>query len=282
MSHLENQSRTLQRQLNVALAKLELDAPAKAVHRLRTTVRRIQTLINSGDLQLRGKERQALRDLEKMRKRAGKVRDLDVQLGLLRALGNRSAEQDRRALGQALLDKRVKKAKRLEAAARGIVESKFASHLRDALRHGSPASDQEKNPLTQAEGELQQLATGFQAHPQLSRKQLHRMRIRLKMIRYLAEVSPDSDAREKFVDQLKSVQTILGEWRDWELLEKTAEKLFAERTNCALLAEIRALLGSKRARVHPAIAGLLAPRTDILPKKQPQSAQAHRAVAQHA
>jgi CHAD domain-containing protein len=282
MSHMANQSRMLQRYLNVALAKLQLDASAKAVHRLRTTARRIQTLINSGEVELRGKQRQALRDIEKIRKRAGKVRDLDVQLGLLRALGNRSTEQDRHFLRQVLLKKRGKRAGRLESAARDIVQSNFSTHLREALRHAEAISAEEKDSLAKAEGELRQLATDFQAHPQLSTKQLHRMRIKLKMIRYLAEVAVDSDASGKFVDQLKSVQTILGEWRDWELLEKTAEKLFAERTNCALLAEIRALLGSKRARVQPAIAGLLAPRPVDVPKKQPQSAQVRRAVAQHA
>jgi CHAD domain-containing protein len=284
MTHLQKQSGALQRQLNVALAKIERDVPAKAVHRLRTTARRIQTLISTQPIRLRDKDRQAIRELERIRRRGGKVRDLDVQIPLLRVLSNRSVGKDCLVLRQALLKKRTKRAERLAATARTVVQSKFCDRLYRVLHQMAPTAESpshadEQDLLVQAQLKLEQLGAVFGGDPQPSSKRLHQLRIALKHTRYLAELSQPSQARDELIARLKFAHKVLGEWRDWELLAKTAEKQFAHRTNCALVAEIRARLAGRRALVLPALNRLflLSPE-----RKQPQPASSDRALAQSA
>lgn len=287
MNHLEKQSKELQHDLTVSLARLDRDAPLKAVHRLRTTARRIQTLLQSHEVKLRGKHRKAVRELERIRKRAGKVRDLDVELELLKAIGNRSAEGDRRALKQALTKKRSTKSERLSEAARDLTHSTFADHLHETLqRVTAAASDpaQGDAPLAQARVRLQALANDFAAEPRPKAQRLHEIRIELKRIRYLAELDQASDAQQQFLANVKAVGEVLGQWRDWSLLAKSAAKNFKHRDNVALVAEIRALQAAKFELLVPAVARLLSPvqtAFEATPRKQPQSSPA-RVLAQRA
>jgi CHAD domain-containing protein len=285
MTHLEKQSRTLGRHLTVLLAKLDVEAPAKAVHRLRTTSRRLQTLFNFCPMKLRGKERQALRELESIRKRAGKVRDLDVQLVLLKAIGNRSTASDRQSLQQALQAQRTRRAERLTLAARGALHSKFSNHLFEALEHAVDDCLRARDgqaPFAEAQSRLEELSREFAQEPRLKSRRLHENRIELKMIRYLAEFADASEAQQQFLSELKSVQDVLGQWRDWELLVRSAEKQFAERANCSLVAEVRTLLATRRALVIAALTRLLAPRATTTARKQPQAAGAISIAAQRA
>jgi CHAD domain-containing protein len=282
MAQLEKQTRALRRKLNVVLEKLEPEAPAKAVHQLRTTARRLQTIIGCGDLRLRAKERQATGELEKIRRRAGKVRDLDVQLELLHAIRNQSGDKDRQAFRQALLKKRGRRADRLVSLAGDLSESSFSDRLHGALERVvsvTQASPQQQSRLRSAQLELERLSAQVAEQRQPRARQLHQLRIELKKVRYLAELQPTSEPVQHFMEQLKSAQAVLGEWRDWELLLKSAEKQFAGRIDCALLAQIRTRLAGRRRLVLPALSRLLLPSPE---RKQPQSALSRRALAQHA
>src|SRR6185312_12191041 len=82
--------------------KVKEGVAAKRVHRLRTTIRRIDSLVNFVQPELREKQRSALDELAALRKRAGKVRDIDAQIALLPEIANGSTATDRRTVQERL------------------------------------------------------------------------------------------------------------------------------------------------------------------------------------
>src|SRR5687768_5951238 len=63
------------------------------IHDLRTSARRFETAVDALGIGSRKNERRLLRDLAKMRKRAGKIRDMDVLTGHV-LTANLKGEQD--------------------------------------------------------------------------------------------------------------------------------------------------------------------------------------------
>src|SRR5579871_2525680 len=88
MALLEKRMLGLTADLSSAVARLADDKVApKNVHRLRTTIRRIESLVSYANPDLDRKLERSLEKMADLRKRAGKVRDLDVQASLLDGVG---------------------------------------------------------------------------------------------------------------------------------------------------------------------------------------------------
>jgi CHAD domain-containing protein len=261
MTLTETRFKSLASELLSSIAKTKGNASVKDVHRLRTSTRRMESFIDYLHPQMTRKQVNALQDLSALRKRAGKVRDLDVQMDLLKeGISNASATMDRRRLTQSLQEKRDRQLKRLVAAARKIERSRLFIHLQriEAKAVAEPDSfGNESTPLREAETQLTELGAGFVSHAKMKPRRLHAVRIRMKLIRYQAELAAESDEQKQFLERMKAVQDILGEWRDWEALCAVAEKFFRDRANCPLLVEARALRASKYSAATSAVTSLL-------------------------
>jgi len=261
MTLSELRFKALAGQLSSSIAKLKGDVSAKVVHRLRTTTRRMETLVAYLHPKLTSKQASAIEDLNALRKRAGKVRDLDIQMELLKqGIGNGSAVLDRRNLTRFLQDKRTRQAKRLVTAARKTERSRLFTHLQHSEQHALQHPDSfgdASTPLRHAETQLTELAAQFVSHAKMKPRRLHGMRTRMKLIRYQAELAAESDEQKQFVQKMKTVQDAVGEWHDWQALCATAEKFFKERANCPLLVEARAVNASKYAAAISAVSSLL-------------------------
>ena len=284
MSLEEKRVKTLAENFSAAAANLAHDVTPKHVHRLRTTVRRIESLTEYAHLDLGRKQEKALRCLAGLRKRAGKVRDLDVQTKLLDAIANTSTRQDRQALAEVLKRKRNRQAERLGTAIAEAQESKLAVHIErvlgkadEALALATPTA-----PLIQASQDLARLSAVFEVSSSTKAKVLHKIRIRIKKIRYLSELSENTAEQEAFAADLKATQDVLGDWHDWEQLTFTAEKQFADRVNCPLLVEVRALFAAKQVAATAAVSHLFSSHASQQARKQPRSAQTPQALAQRA
>jgi len=271
----------LTKDLSKAASKLKHEVSAKNVHRLRTTVRRIESLVGHFHPRLGGKQQKTLRGLTALRKRAGKVRDLDVQAGLLSAIANGSSASDRLALKQTLATQRARRAERLISAIKKLDLAKDCERLRH-LAQKSHARAGVAEPLEQAKAELTSLAETLAASEYLKPKRLHEVRLRIKKIRYLAETGGGSSEQQRFLQQLKSVQDATGEWHDWELLTRTAEKQFGNRMNCPLLVEIRSLFSARYSAAASAVARLFAAQSGEASRKQPGSATAGHTAGRRA
>src|ERR1700674_4641744 len=86
MSIAPKRSRAVFQKLERDLVKLSSKSQAESVHRFRTGTRRLQILLGDLSPKLDRSEKKLLKQLGRIRKRAGKVRDLDVQLAALRSL----------------------------------------------------------------------------------------------------------------------------------------------------------------------------------------------------
>src|SRR5579864_3705895 len=282
MTHLQQRSKEFSDDLSKFVSKLPDGVTEKGVHRLRTTIRRVQGLVSFARPDLGKKQQKAMDELQVLRKRAGKVRDLDIQIGLLGSIGNRSASADRRALQDALKKKRARQADRLTAALKKVETSKFLKRLERVTEKAvSGAPDNSGEPLQAAQNELAEMAEEYSSRQVLKPARLHELRIKLKLLRYRAELAAESEEQKEFIKKVKGVQDSIGEWHDWEMLAASAEEQFADRINCALLIEIRSLLAARFSAATTATLNLLI--ACVPPgKKKPVSASSTRSVAQSA
>lgn len=280
MTHLHKRSKRLSRDLSRFAGKLSEGVSEKAVHRLRTTIRRMETLLKHAVNKAGKKQRKALDELHALRKRAGKVRDLDIQIGLLSSIGNGSASADRRVLTEALKKRRAKQVDRLAAAAKELAGSKLLSRLA-RITDDFSAEQPDALQLEQVRQQISRLAEEYSSRLVLKPARLHELRIKLKQLRYQSELATKTVEQKELVEQLKSVQDCIGEWHDWEMLADSAEKQFGNRLNCALLVEIRSLVAAKYSAANSAGTNLLAAYSPATPKK-PSSVQPLLAFAQHA
>jgi CHAD domain-containing protein len=284
MTLLEKRMRGLNRDLSAAFAKV-LDKPKrKSVHKLRTTIRRIESLISYANPDIRKKEERSLEKMADLHKRAGKVRDLDVQANLIGTLGNGSAAKDRKTLTELLEKKRDRQAKRLESAIKKLDDAKFFDRLNQIAEQAGELRDGKNRPLApleEAKTQLAQMASDLGSGQTMKPSRLHDARVSLKRIRYMAELAEDSAAQKDFTRKLKSVQDAIGDWHDWQELTAKAEKRFSERTHSALVHEARTVLSARHSDATSAVSKLftLAQAPD---KKPPRSVQSVRTDARSA
>jgi len=180
-----------------------------------------------------------------LRKRAGKLRDLDVQISFLEELKVPDRQNHRAQLLEKLAEEKAKRTKKLAAMFDGASLRK----LRNRLRKVSGEMNLGRiDPLRMAFAQLPRPTSA-----NLSEKELHACRIAAKRARYLAELS-DSATAKTFIEELKRAQDAVGEWHDVLKLTERAEKLFGGVRDSALVAVLQNVT---RARFRRASSSLL-------------------------
>ena len=281
MTQLEKRMLGLTGDLSATVSKLTVEVTPKNVHFLRTTIRRIESLVSYAHPELDKKLLRSLDKVAELRRRAGKVRDMDVQLGLLGELANGSTARDRHALAAILSAKRQRQVERLSSEAKKLRDSRhFTRMKRIAERVGSIPASPQPDPLGNARAEVEKMAADFSFHHMPGFKRLHEARLRLKRIRYVAELAEESVEQKAFLRELKAVQDAVGDWNDWVGLTRAAENRFADRVNCALLSEARALLATRHSTAISALDKLFL--TPAPAKRPPRPAISARAATRSA
>jgi CHAD domain-containing protein len=273
MALLEKQIQGLTKDLSQMVSKLSKEVTPKSVHRLRTTIRRIESAVSYSNPDLGKKLERSVERLAELRKRAGKVRDIDVQARLLDQIANRSTARDRKTLTDLLEKRRNRQASRLSSALTRFADAKFFARMeRIAVKVGAGPSQPNRPlaPLEEARLQLARMAGDFSSRHAITPNRLHKARIELKKIRYLVELADESPERQALLAELKSVQDAVGQWHDWQELNMFAEDRFGDRTNCALLREVRALLAAQEAAATLALGRLFA--GSVTPERKPPRA----------
>ncbi len=220
----------------------------EAVHQLRTTVRRVETLVAANSTG--AKHSKLLKQLKTLRRRGGKVRDVDVQVLALRSI-RVGHKREKLEVRHALEQLRKKRSRKLVKA----IEDATGSGLRKRLKAtaaalSAPQADAGSNDHAGAlASALDKFANMATEYPPLSADNLHQFRMECKRIRYLAEIESDHPAAEQVVNLFKRIQDAIGEWHDWVNLEQTAEEVLAS-PNSPLLAAVRA---GKQAKFNEAL-----------------------------
>jgi CHAD domain-containing protein len=254
----------------VALEAAVLEGAEKprkgAVHRIRTTSRRIEAqlllLPLVGGFPPMEEEANKLRKLlKKVRKAAGKVRDLDVQQKLAEVGGHngdelsaqdlRKFEMSGRKIGGEARRLRRKLSKRRRREANRLVEVLNSVHRKlpeGAKKLLSVLEEAQRTEVTDVRlaSCVRQWYTAA-VEPHWSRAEagdptaLHSMRKAAKLARYLAETVPaDGGDARRLATQFESVQQAGGEWHDWMLLAQAAQDALGDSAGLASCFEARA------------------------------------------
>jgi len=224
-------------------------AKPETVHQLRTTIRRVETLLATTLPALGRKEQKLLKQLDRLRRRAGKVRDLDVQIQALRSLRLESITRDRARVMAFLEKARAKRESKLLRAFQNEVGGGLHKRLertatrlqREFSKPAQPGSD-EQHFLTAA---LDKFAAVVKHHPALSEGNLHSFRMGCKRVRYLAEMAGEGPRVAAVIEPLKRIQDAIGVWHDWLTLAATAESVLTPSGQAPLLSALRASTRSK-------------------------------------
>jgi len=223
-----------------ALLKLSSGQDAESVHSFRTTSRRLQTLLEQIIAKRDRNQKKLLKMLDRIRKGAGKVRDLDVELAALRSLKIPQEPRRKTQLMQGLIELRVKHEKRL----RKMLNKEAIRDIQKRLKRGSKQAKlgATRDPLGVARTMLAEVVRP--AGP-VTEDVLHQYRIAVKRARYAAEFAPKSAEAVQFVGQLKQLQDALGNWHDWLTLTQTAAKRLGDVNQSSLVAALHNVTGGK-------------------------------------
>jgi CHAD domain-containing protein len=231
------------------ISRLSTSAKPETVHQLRTTIRRIEILVATTWPVPSPKEEKLLKQLARLRRRAGKVRDLDVQIAALGGVRLESVTRDRARVMAFLEKARARREGKVLKAFQDGVDAGLHKRLKRTaarLQQETP-----KPPQSHAAGDrflaaaLDKFAAAVKQRPALSESNLHDFRMDCKRVRYLAEMAGEGPRVAAAIEQLKRIQDSVGVWHDWVTLTATAEGVLAHAAQAPLLSALRASTRSK-------------------------------------
>jgi len=242
------------------------------IHDLRTHARRSQSVFESLSLRPTRHEQQMLRDLKRVRKAAGKVRDMDVLTAAAAGLHADAPHDCHVQLLEYLGFARYRHARRLRRIMRRSGPTlrrdlrRVARRVDGLLREtGSHQGTARANVSTELATTARELSNDLAAPSSLDRTNLHDFRLKIRALRYILEMA-DDPSQQEFVETLRAVKDAIGEWHDWEELIELATGVLDHGPRCELMAELEtnanqrfdralALANSMRQRYVPAPAG---------------------------
>ncbi|MBV9180047.1 MAG: CHAD domain-containing protein [Acidobacteria bacterium] len=233
------------RKLRKLLKSMPKQPVPDQVHDLRTNTRALEAMAAALSLHSQSQVRKLLKDLTRIRKRAGKVRDLDV-LSSYAVTVHANGEQDCSVrLLEQLGAKRRKKARKLHA-----IVAKHGAATRHELKQTSTlfedelcqTEDSTRDPQD-AQGRVIASALKLQKEltepARLNRRNLHPYRLKVKQLRNVLRMAQDENPNQDFVVVLGEVKDAIGEWHDWEALLLIAREVLEHGARCKLLRQLK-------------------------------------------
>jgi len=218
-------------ELVAALAECQPDARPRAVHKLRTTSRKLEALMkvvlfeHAKASKTRKSVDKVLDLLVDVRKDAGAVRDCDVQHKMVSELGKTFAGIHRTESGSEILsdaeelDKAIGKVRKKKK--KKLIESLGAIEvtLKEALHKCEKAIAQLRpKDTTPQQCAMHWMRTIEPSEYYESEEGMHDFRRKTKGARYIAELQLQSQSAKRFARKLHSVHDAIGLWHDYAIL----------------------------------------------------------------
>lgn len=226
------------RKLETLLRKTSRRLRPEQVHDLRTRTRRCEAVVGALALDRRN-ERRLLSGLAKVRKRAGKVRDMDVLTGHAATVAVAGEQECLVQLLEHLGAERHRQAGRLGRVVRDRGRTLRRRLRRTAKRIERRVTDETPGP-TEAAASALALSSALATPAVLTRKTLHAYRLKVKELRNVLKTSTEADGNP-FVSRLREVKDAIGAWHDWEVLAAIAAEVLDHGPRCALVHELRTI-----------------------------------------
>ena len=248
----------------------------ETVHHLRTGTRRVEATLETQAREAGGRgldqateeaRQRWLRQLKKVRRAAGTVRDLDVHRELLAenflpasdtaadAMAAQLAEATTSAAGSPgtvtplieqarALDSWLKDRRSAAAVALCSTLGDHANRLLDAEQQFMAAITKRRSLLRRAHRPAVRLALEdylrlMDAMPLLDKENLHDFRKGAKKARYVAESDDKDPAAQALAKAVKRVQDAIGEWHDWVVVSEESHEALG-KGGASLQAELEA------------------------------------------
>jgi len=236
----QDRSRIAFQKLNRELTKLAARPIPENVHRFRTSGRRVETLLDELIEKPSRNDEKLGELLAQLRKKAGRVRDLDVQILSLRNLRIPEEPGRKTQLMRVLSEQHVRREKKLAKAFNKDTVRELRKRLKRAAAEIETPATTELLALA-----MRTFSQAAKANAPLTEDTLHRYRVAGKRARYLAELAGQDPAAERTVAQLKRMQDVIGDWHDWWKLTQQAENLFGKIQGSALVSVLRNVTRAK-------------------------------------
>lgn len=220
------------------------------VHLLRTTIRRLE-------VQLANPPAKVAKPLKNLRKKAGKVRDIDVHIGLLKpplapsvspdhdAIS--SAQERLREILKAKHDRQLDSLQKQVAEDRPLLEAKLPA-LADRAALRAPNARAARRQTRQARQRFLQLTRRVPTDAQ----QFHQLRIQIKKLRYSLEPLESLEEAAELAAKFKQVQDAIGNWHDWATLAELAQSKLSSSDAEPLCAALQARSGREYSKARRA------------------------------
>jgi CHAD domain-containing protein len=232
------------RKVRKLLQNLPKQPTPDQVHDLRTNTRRIEAMLSALSLDSRANERQALKALAQVRKKAGIVRDMDVFTSFAAGIRPDGEEDCSVQLLEHLGAKRCKSAKTLHTVATKhgkIIRNRLKrtqAELEQQLCYTDGAECDPSDARAHAAASALRLRAQLSIPKRLTRNNLHPYRLQVKELRNVLRMAENAKNTE-FVDALGKVKDAIGEWHDWEELLGIAKDVLNHGARCALIRELK-------------------------------------------
>jgi CHAD domain-containing protein len=247
------------RKLSRQLSKLAGKMSPENVHKFRTSSRRVEVLVSDLAERHSGNDKKLLKLLARLRKKAGRVRDLDVQSAALRSLKIPEQPVRKARLMRTLAEERSQREKRLTKS----LDKRTVAEVRKRLKRAAASLEIPRNadPLALARQKLNALEVDQGV---ITEKTLHQFRIAGKRARYIAELAGKDAEASRLIALLNHMQDVIGDWHDWVQLAERAERLFGGVQESPLVAVLRNVT---RAKFRQAVNTLSETRAALAGKK---------------
>ena len=247
------------RKLARQMSKLGEKLAPENVHKFRTSSRRVEVLLSDLAENRTGNDKKLLKLLGRLRQKAGRVRDLDVQSGALRSLKIPQEPGRKSQLMRTLAEERVRREKKLAKS----LDKRTVGEVRKRLKRTIASLEIPENadPLSRARQKLNDLEVDQGV---VTEKTLHQFRIAGKRARYLAELAGKDAEATRLIALLNHMQDVIGDWHDWVQLADRAEELFGGVQDSALVSALRNIT---RAKFRQAVNTLTETRAALAGKK---------------
>lgn len=218
------------------------------VHKLRIRLRRLEAALDALDLDSRRSGKRVLRHARPLRRRSGKIHDMDVLTALAASLQAKDCESCRIELLEYLGAERYRHLRELHRAV-GKHKGELRRGLKRCLariekRIGRTAPTHEKvMAAATLSARIFELGMELARYPRLSQGNLHHFRVRAKHLRYILRMADQSDT--PFFCALDAAKDRIGEWHDWQCLTEIARRLDGHPGRRTLLCELRAITATK-------------------------------------
>jgi CHAD domain-containing protein len=234
------------RKLRKLLKTMSAEPTPEQVHDFRTNSRNMEATLNAFGLENRGLGRRVLKPLSRLRKRAGKVRDMDVLTSYAASVRAEDGEQECAVqLLEHLGAQRRKYARKFHSASRqdgSKLRRRLKQVRRELCRKQGNIADN-KTLLAEPSSSALKLASELGSIPRLDHSNLHPFRLQVKELRNILRLANEAD--QDLIAALAKVKDAIGEWHDWEELVNIADKVLDHGTQCRLMQQLKSTTRDK-------------------------------------